>query len=398
MSKNSVISTEKLLDFDHQKSSHLGIYARTEASGVSRGIATNVQDKRIIEKINTETGEIITIQKNFRAERYALKSVVNRIFPKSKTSKCSRWIVPSQQVKILKNDEFKKAHYKGLERCASVWLCPLCSAKISERRRVELVSAIASAQMMGLQVFMMTLTIPHGIGDDVKLIKHKMLNAWRKMTTSRAGKDMRKLLNVQGTIRALEVTHGQNGFHPHFHVLIFTSSTSTPQTFQSAFYPLWLDACIKSGLPAPSEARGLKVDDGSKAAHYASKWGLEDEMTKGHTKTSKGEKGMTPWDFLRDILLTDSKRSEGLFRVYADTFKGSRQLYWSNGLKSKLAVSDITDDELVHIEQETSYELAELTPDQWRAVLKTRSEAALLDLAERSPDLIPEFIKAIQYD
>jgi hypothetical protein len=37
-----------------------------------------------------------------------------------------------------------------------------------------------------------------------------------------------------------------------------------------------------------------------KASAYVSKWGLEDEMTKGHTK--KAAKGETPFDFLRAVL------------------------------------------------------------------------------------------------
>lgn len=384
--------------------SFLGIYARTPASHERRGF----QPIDLIEEIDRETGEITYLQptkkghkvyknpQQSRAERFALKSVVNRIFPTSPTSRCSRWRVPNNKVRVMKNDEFQKAHYTGLVRCASVWLCPLCAAKIAERRRSELVAAIASAQMMGWQVFMMTCTVPHGIGDDVHQIKENMLKAWRKMTDCRAGKEIKKLLEVEGTIRAFEVTYGENGFHPHFHVLIFTSGNAYASTFQSAFYPLWLDACIKSGLPAPSEAHGLRVDDGSQAAKYASKWGLEDEMTKGHTKTAQGDKGMTPWDFLRDVLKTASKRSEGLFRVYADCFKGSRQLYWSNGLKAKLAIAETTDEELVALEEETAYELAELTTEQWRAVLVTRSEAALLDLAERSPADIPSFLQSLQ--
>jgi len=108
-------------------------------------------------------------------------------------------------------------------------------------------------------------------------------------------------------------------------------------------------------------------------------------MLRGHTKTSKGDKGMTPWDFLRDILKTGSERSEERFRLYAAAFKGRRQLYWSNGLKAKLGVGEVSDEELVFMQPETAYVLAELTEEQWRAVLATRSEAAVLCVAENDP-------------
>jgi len=393
--------------------SNLGIYARTEASHERRGLQPSNPTFEPVEDINRSTGEITMAQptvdgfkpvktpQQARAERYMLKSVVNRMFPVSPTSRCSRFRVPTpkgqkvQPVKVMKNPEHQKAFYAGLVRCGSVWLCPLCAAKIAERRRVELISATSSAQMLGWQVLLMTCTVPHGIGDDVKAIKEQMLKAWRRTTTGRRGKEIRSLLNIHGMIRAFEVTDGQNGFHPHFHVLIFAGPEFTVSSFQTAFYPLWLDACIKTGLPAPSERHGLRVDDGSRAAQYASKWGLEDEMTKGHMKTSKGEKGMTPWDMLREVVKSECRRSWSRFMVYAHAFKGSRQLYWSNGLKAKLGIVEVTDEELAVIEEEQASVLAELTTEQWRAVLLTRSEAALLDLAERSPNDIKAFILAI---
>lgn len=386
------------------------IYGRTPAALDTQGFQAISKTESLVEYLNPETGEILSFtpdngkrselkpvktSQQARAERWALKSVVNRMFPTSTTSKCSRWKIPNLSIRILKNPEYQKAHYAGLERCGSVWLCPLCASKIAERRRCELVAAVSTARGIGLQVLMMTCTVPHGVGDDVNEVKASMLKAWRKMIDSRAGKNMKKLLGVEGTIRAFEVTYGQNGFHPHFHVLIFAQSDFTVQSFQNGFYPLWLDACVKAGLPAPSERHGLRVDDGSKAERYVTKWGLEDEMTKSHLKTSRDEKGQTPWDFLRDVLNTGSERSEALFRVYANAFKGSRQLYWSNGLKAKLSIADVSDGELAALEEEHSTVLSELTIEQWRAVLSTKSESSLLDLAEREPGMIDFFLSKL---
>jgi len=384
----------------------LGINAKTEASHERRGFQPILAVPKLVDVIDQETGEITRFEETkkglrlyrthqeLRAERYALKSVVNRLYPHSKTAKCCRMRIPLHTVRIFKTPEFQKAFYAGLIRCSRVWLCPLCAAKIAERRRAELVAAVATAKAMGWQALLMTCTLPHGLGDDIDAMLDQMLNAWRRMTTGRAGKDMRKLLGLEGTIRTLEVTDGNNGFHPHFHVLIFARSEFTSQSFQAGFLPLWQDACVKAGLPCPSDEHGLRVDDGSWAAAYATKWGLEDEMVKGHMKTTKGDKGKTPWDMLRDILKADyeipeealiAKRSEKRFRLYAEAFKGRRQLYWSNGLKEKLAVEEISDDDLVVMQEEHSSELAELTDDQWRAVLATKSEAALLEVAESHP-------------
>jgi len=397
--------------FGHlEKGPFLGIKARNEAAPELRGLQSidkNTNLVRLVEEIDPETGEIITYQdtkkgrKVFktsaqnRAERYALKSVVNLIFPKSSTAKCSRAKVPGEDVKILKNPEHQKAFYSGLRRCGSVWLCPLCSAKIAERRRSELVAGVATARAMGWQAHLMTCTIPHGLGDDVNDILKMMLNAWRRMTTGRAGKALRKQLFFEGTVRVIEVTDGNNGFHPHFHILIFTSRKFSSSVLQYFFTPLWQDVCVKSGLPCPSEEHGLKVDDGSWAAKYASKWGLEDEMVKGHMKTSKGINGFTPWDMLRDVLKTKNKRSRARFFIYANAFKGRRQLHWSVGLKAKLGLIDFTDEELATKDEEQASQLAELTLNQWRLVLVNRCESALLEIAETRPQDIPVFLSAL---
>lgn len=369
-------------------------FPTTDGHASSDGVGS-----RLLWVVDQETGETVPFERvdrpgfhhrEFvspqvaRAKRYALKAVVNQIMPGSRTAKCSRWRAPKQSVQVLRSREHSKAHYSGLQRCASVWHCPVCAAKISERRRVELQSAVAVSKAMGWRVYLLTLTVPHGLGDDIHSMLDSMLSAWRKTNQHRAGRAVFSAAGVKGTVRALEVTDGPNGFHPHFHALIFLDSSTTPSQFQAAFLPVWQKACVASGLPCPSEAHGVRVDDGSYAAAYASKWGIESELTKGHSKHGRAS-SMTPWDLLRDFLDNKSDRSRSRFLIYADAFKGRRQLYWSNGLKSLLSVVDLTDDELIAQDDERSSIIAELTADEWRAVLSTRSEAALLDVAENHP-------------
>lgn len=364
----------------------LGIYARTDSAQL---------------KFDETTGEILdglpVDPRRFRWERFALKSVVNRLLPVSRTSKCMRWRIPNQSLQILKSQEHGKAFYTGLEVCASVWACPVCAAKISERRRAELVTALALAKARSWDVFMLTLTVPHGLGDDLSALLDQIHKAWRSTSTSRAGQKLRKLLGIRGTVRALEVTHGVNGFHPHLHVLLFLDGGFSTDSVQHAFLPLWQQACQRAGLPCPSDAHGCRVDDGSYAAAYASKWGLESEMTKSHTKTGKNG-SRTPWDFLRAVLDKSEgwEQSAHLFRTYAKTFKGKRQLYWSNGLRALLALGEqATDEEVAAIQEDNAQLLAQLTDEQWRAILRTKSETLILDMAEEHSHALPVLLASI---
>lgn len=389
--------------FAPSDSTALGIYAKTAAAFPEK----HERPRVIWATVDSESGEVAPLHQvgtelrlyvspqAARAQRFALKSVVNKLIPKGRTAKCMRWLVPKQELQIHRSREHGKAFYSGLQVCASVWHCPVCAAKISERRRVELQSAITTAKAMGWQVMLLTLTVPHGLGDDIDVMLDQMMAAWRATSSNRAGKALRSSIGLQGTIRALEVTDGSNGFHPHFHALLFLDSNMTPKAVEAGFRPLWQSACLKAGLPRPSDRHGVKVDDGSKAAAYASKWGLESELTKGHMKHGK-EGGMTPWDMLRDVLENDSERSRKRFMVYAEAFKGRRQLYWSNGLKARLAVVDLADDEIVAQVEDEAVVLAKLTSEQWKAVLATRSESALLDVAENNPDALDGFLEGLQ--
>lgn len=390
---------------DSDSGPYLGIYAKTAAAPL-------VESPRLIWATDQETGETTPFRpadtqagreyvshvdpQITRLERFALKSVVNRLLPTSRTAKCMRWRVPKQKVQVLTALEYKKAFYKGLQVCGSVWMCPVCAAKISEKRRAELVSALAIAKARGWQVMLLTLTVPHGLGDDLASMLDLMMQAWRKTTSDRRGKALRKDLELFGTVRALEVTHGKNGWHPHFHVLLFLGAGVMPSKVQDSFAPLWQSVCVKVGLPEPSLAHGTRVDDGSYAAAYASKWGLESEMTKGHIKKGK-QGGLTPFDLLRCYLDSKCQQSRRLFLVFAASFKGRRQLFWSNGLRELLGLnkSEMTDEEIASSSEENASLLSELTDDQWRAVLRTKSEAAVLNVAENTPHLLQDFLDGV---
>ena len=97
-----------------------------------------------------------------------------------------------------------------------------------------------------------------------------------------------------GQVRALEVTHGRkssrnNGWHPHFHILQFcqvNGSEADRKDWTARLYMRWAAYCQKAGLGCPAMPTA-SLDSGDKAAQYVTKWGLEDEMTKGHTKKGK---------------------------------------------------------------------------------------------------------------
>ena len=142
---------------------------------------------------------------------------------------------------------------------------------------------------------------------------------------------------IEHYISCFEITHGDNGFHPHYHVLLFipySIGVGSLSLMQADMFKVWEHCCLKAGLGAPSQQHGLHLQAGNEAGNYVSKWGLEHEMTKGHVK--KGKDSRTPFDILRSFDETGDEKEANLFRLYYFAFKGQRQLNWSRGLKKTL--------------------------------------------------------------
>ena len=95
-----------------------------------------------------------------RLLKLALQAEARYILPDERVAHCLRQVNPmAAGVEVLHSLEHQVAHYKSLIICGSVWMCPLCAAKISERRREELERAISRHIDQNGAVFMATYTI-----------------------------------------------------------------------------------------------------------------------------------------------------------------------------------------------------------------------------------------------
>ena len=348
--------------------------------------------------VDASTGEILTRTPQIaRAERWALKSVVNRLLSGDRVSKCMvlRAPLPGQglaPIEVHKGSSNGKAFYHGLMACGLPWVCPVCAAKIAERRRLELKQAIEAAKVKGFGVYFITLTVRHGVGDDLHQLLANLSTSLKRLSQDQHFRRIKKRLGieVEGFIRAQEVTYGENGWHPHFHMIVFTPDRSLScSVLQQAYSEGWRSACLKSGLPDSHPDYCCTVQDGTRAAEYVSKWGIEDEMTKAHAKKAKRH-GLTPRGLLRAVLDGNAPEiapepAAALFRLYAHAFKGRRQLHWSVGLRAKLLPDqvELSDQQIVERpEDERAVLLAELSTEQWRSIRRARAEASVLDAAE----------------
>ena len=341
-----------------------------------------------------------------RNSRYMLQSSSRKLLANARVGKCMRHITGGGEVSILRSVENAKAHYSGLQTCGSVWVCPVCAAKISERRKLELRGVIDTHLAAGGGVEMLTLTFPHVRNDVLKKLLDQLRDALRRFKMHRSYKKARALVpaaqryspkvdqdQVIGTIRALETTWGEaNGWHPHIHeIWLFRKPLTLAQReeLRKVLFSAWSVVCVNAGFPAPNRKRGVHVQPASAAADYVAKWGAEprweaaSELTKANSKKSKSKKGRTPFDLLRDYAEGDS-RAGALFAEYAEAFHGYRQLFWSKGLKALFGIVDLTDEELAAQQEDHAHEITRITKADWKLILGLSYEARglLLSLAE----------------
>jgi len=243
-------------------------------------------------------------------------------------------------------------YFEGLETCGSVWTCPVCSVRVTEARRDEVRTVVDAHRRAGGRVAMATLTIPHYAPDRCADLKSTVQRTWRKVQQGRQWRDRFKRFGWDGQIRALEVLHGGHGWHPHLHVLIlFRAETSDRQVaaFADWLYGRWARfAYAETGRDCSRDAFDWRELQDGEDGDYLGKWGAAEELTKAQWKAGTGR---TPWEILASIHQGEDERSAArdreLFREYAQAFKGSRQLTWSRGLRTRyLDAEDVTDEEL----------------------------------------------------
>lgn len=304
-------------------------------------------------------------------DRYYLQNLSRSILPHTRMKVCLRWPLPEKEhVEIVRKG--KRVFAQNLMVCGLFWICPVCAARISMERAREVREAIRRQEARGGSVLMVTSTVPHYVLQPLSLVLGRVSEARRIQGRQWAFKELKKEFHIEGTIRALEVTYGANGWHVHLHELLFVGPGYRVyrKKLESRLLSHWQEACLRAGISSPNK-RGIQVDGGEKTARYLNKWGFEMELTYSHVK--KGHEGnLTPWDLLR-------QGKEELFREYAEAFTGKHQLTWSNGLRALLSMpKEKSDYEIASEVEEFEELLMQLPRAIWFRIVKGNLREAFL--------------------
>jgi hypothetical protein len=234
------------------------------------------------------------------------------------------------------------AYYCGLETCGNVWLCPVCSAKIHHRRAAELRDALDSWAENGHSASLITITVPHDLGDRLGKLLDAQRDAWKHVTQGASWQRLKCRLGIAGHIIALEFTWGdENGWHPHYHVLLVHDQdpgAAAIAALHGHIHSRLAGACSDAGLRQPDQFHAVRIDpnvSATAAGGYVAKggdWTPAEEMTRGDLKTSHiGSR--TPFQILADYYQTGDIRDRDLWREYDRVVRNLAAVRWSRGLR-----------------------------------------------------------------
>ena len=302
--------------------------------------------------IFTKSQAIVGTKGFQRLHSFILQDQSAKLLPKERVCNClKRRIDKNKNRSVMFNENREKAQWGNLQRCGSIWSCPVCATQITEKRRAEMGQLINFwNDQPDADLKLMTLTFSHGQSEPLKVLLSKLKNAISMFFGSRKFKDLSEVCKIKYKVRSLEVTYGSNGWHPHFHILLMSKDVNDLAfSYRDELAELWMHCCVSKGLKSPSMKHGLDIRDGSYAQEYIAKWGLDYEMTKGNVKKGRKE-SLSPFDLLQlsiDDQEVYGKTPSKLWQEFAISMKGQRQLVWSRGLKKLVGIDEKNDQDVV---------------------------------------------------
>lgn len=356
-----------------------------------------------------------------RVRRFMLQAGARELLPEERVAVCLRQPVGGA-VSVLYSPKYRVGHLGGLQTCGSVWACPVCSAKISERRAVELDTGTRAWLARGGVLLLVSLTLQHS-RDDALLVRGEV----KQLASGREQKEPDKGLlgdlmqasyllrtgdwwtrfqkrhALAGSVRSLEVTHGAAGWHPHLHMLCFVEAGTDVEAFGSELRARWGAVVAKVGRYA-SPRWGLDVRSANEEiAAYVAKFGKEQfwtvgrELAKSSSKNAYGS-GRSMLELLELYVVAGDVAAGRLWREYALAFKSRHQHVWSRGLRALLGliVEEKTDEEVAAEAIEDAVELARLDLSAWRIVLAHDARGELCEVASSGdPALVRSFLGSL---
>jgi hypothetical protein len=270
-----------------------------------------------------------------------------------------------------------RAAYSGLYRCGDFWRCPSCRVTLGIRRARQIETALRAHVDAGGSALLATYTVPHDRDESLPVVLARLAGTWRRYA-KHAWRDCVGARYV-GNVRALEVTHGVSGWHPHYHVLVFIAPDLpylTPVCV--ALSERWSQV---AGAEWRADVRQVARDGVAAVARYLTTDGISGASYEVASPAAKVPAGRSYPELLYDYGRFRSSADAALVFEYASALHGVHHLTVSPRLRR---LYDFVDPALGWSEIADEDVLALLNGDEWLSILNAGEERNLLDDLSRS--------------
>jgi len=265
-----------------------------------------------------------------------------------------------------------RAAYSGLYRCGDFWRCPSCRVTLGIRRARQIETALRAHVDAGGSALLATYTVPHTRDESLPVVLARLADTWRRYAKSA----LRDVLgrHYVGAVRALEVVHGVNGWHPHYHVLVFVSPGLpylTPVAVSLA--ERWSEV---AGADWRADVRQVARDGAAAVARYLTTDGISGAAFETASPAAKIPAGRSYVQILWDYARYRSSVDAALIYEYAAALHGVHHLTVSPRLRR---LYDFTDPASGWSQVADEDVLALLNSDEWLSILNSGEDRNLLD-------------------
>ena len=146
-----------------------------------------------------------------RVHDFILQDQSCKLLPKHRVCNCLKKRIDKNKNRTVKyNVDRKKSHWSNVQRCASLWVCPVCAKPITEGRRTELSIGLErwKKEFLG-GCLLLTLTFSHSIDMPLSVTQLGLRKAYQYFVEHRQVKKIFEFLGVQHKIKGQEITWGK---------------------------------------------------------------------------------------------------------------------------------------------------------------------------------------------
>ena len=274
---------------------------------------------------------------------------------------CGRWKqygADPNLAEILVQDGH--ARMAGHFQCKAVWSCEHCAkGRVSQTRSWIRAALIPALEAADLSASLLTFTLSHSYSEDWSGVVERLMQAYTLMDR-RMSKHYKRAGSV-GKLKALEAPVGENGLHPHLHILLTHKKGADLVSLAAAISDAWSKAIADVGASINGHGFDFKencIND------YVAKLETSHELASHGTKSAR-RKGKTLAQLLDRAALGDVESGDKWIR--AQIALGGRMRFHAGGLPKRLGIICPSKWEDEEMNEKRDAEKADLPPSVYIA-------------------------------